>query len=149
VRLKDAGKIRLIGLSNVSVGELERAQRITPIVSVQNRYNLQDRSSERMIERCREQGIAFLPWAPLDGGRDAVDPAKRRWAVTRAARAASRLTRVAQRHGVTTAEVALAWLLARSHGMLPIPGTSSPEHAVTNIGAANLRLTAVDLRDLK
>jgi aryl-alcohol dehydrogenase-like predicted oxidoreductase len=132
VRLKEEGKIRLIGLSNVSVDELKRAQALTPIVSIQNRYNLEDRHSERLLAHCEKESIAFLPWAPLDAGRLANGA----------------LQRVARRHAVTPAQVAIAWQLARSKVMLPIPGTGSIQHAQENIAAATLALTPEELRDL-
>ena len=103
------GKIRHIGLSNVSVDELRRAQRIVPIVSVQNRYNFSDRSSDDVLGECERQGIAFLPWYPLAAGDHAAG--------------GGALTRVARRHDTTAVQVALAWLLARSPVMVPIPGT--------------------------
>jgi pyridoxine 4-dehydrogenase len=130
--LQAAGKIRHIGLSNVSVGELRRARRIAPIISVQNRYNLSDRSSEDVLAACDREGIAFLPWHPLDAGRPG----------------AGAMAKVARRHGATPMQVALSWLLARSPVMAPIPGTSSIAHLEENAAAAQLRLTAEDLRAL-
>jgi aryl-alcohol dehydrogenase-like predicted oxidoreductase len=123
--LREEGKIELVGLSNVSVGELERAQEIVPIVSVQNRYSLADRSSEDVLERCERDGLAFLPWFPLGRGELATG---------------GRLREVASRLGATPAQVALAWLLRRSPAMLPIPGTSSVAHLEENVAAARLRL---------
>jgi aryl-alcohol dehydrogenase-like predicted oxidoreductase len=147
VRLKTEGKIRLIGVSNFTTEELTRAQRIARIVSVQNRYNLLDRSSEAMLARCQKDGLAFLPWAPLDSGRHAVH--SKSWAISPAARVGRALQRVAQRHQVATADVSLAWLLQRSPVTLPIPGTASPQHAEANIASAMLRLTPEDLRELR
>jgi pyridoxine 4-dehydrogenase len=132
--LRSEGKIRHVGLSNVDENELERARRIVPIVSVQNRYNLADRSSEAVLEACEREGLAFIPWYPLGAGDL---PARR-----------LRLGTVAERHGATPAQVALAWLLGRSPAMLPIPGTSSLEHLEENVGAAAIRLTSEDLREL-
>lgn len=106
--MQRAGKIRHVGLSNVSVAELEEARRIVPIVSVQNRYNLEDRSHEDVLKACEKLGIAFLPWYPLGAG-DALR--------------SQRVYRIAARLGATTAQVAIAWLLAKSPAMLPIPGT--------------------------
>jgi pyridoxine 4-dehydrogenase len=122
--LKSEGKIRHVGLSNVTEHQLKEAQRIVPIVSVQNRYNASDRSSESMVDLCEQEQIVFLPWAPLQN-RDTNSP------VAQAARS----------HGVTEHQVVLAWLLARSPQMLPIPGTGSPGHARENIEAAALNLT--------
>lgn len=132
--LRAAGKIRHIGLSNVSVGQLRRAQRIVPIASVQNRYNLSDRGSDDVLDACAADGIAFLPWYPLAAGGDA--------------RGGGALGRVAARHGVSPARVALAWLLQRSPVMLPIPGTASLAHLEDNVAAPALRLDADDLRAL-
>lgn len=130
--LQREGKIRHLGVSNVSVAQLEEARGIVPIVSVQNRYNLEERTSETVVDACERLGIAFVPWYPLAAGR----------------LAAKRLERVAQRRGVSPAQVALAWLLARSTVMLPIPGTASLKHLEENVGAAAVKLTAQDLADL-
>jgi pyridoxine 4-dehydrogenase len=113
-RLREVGKVRHVGLSNVSVELLERAREIVPIVSVQNRYSLADRASEDVLEHCDREGIAFLPFFPL--------------AVGRLAEPGGRLARVAREKGATPAQIALAWLLHRSPVMLPIPGTASVEH---------------------
>ena len=132
--LQAEGKIRHIGLSNVNVDELRRAQRIVPIVSVQNRYNLSDRSSEQVLGECERAELAFLPWYPLAAG----DHASGRGA----------LARVARRHGATPAQIAIAWLLGRSPVMIPIPGTSSIAHLEENVAATRLELSAEDLREL-
>jgi pyridoxine 4-dehydrogenase len=124
VELKDAGKIRHIALSNVSEPELRKAQRLTPIVSIQNRFNVSDRSSESMLDLCEQEELAFLPWAPVQD----VDG-------QRAVKAA------AKRHGVTPTQVVLAWLLARSPAMLPIPGTGSVAHLEENVAAASVELS--------
>jgi pyridoxine 4-dehydrogenase len=134
VDLKAEGKIRLIGLSNVSAAELARAQRLTPIVSVQNHYNLGDRSSDALVDACAAGGIAFIPWYPLAAGRLAGPGAAP--------------ARIAQRHRATPAQVALAWLLHRSPTMLPIPGTASIAHFEENVDAASLRLTVEEFREL-
>jgi aryl-alcohol dehydrogenase-like predicted oxidoreductase len=131
--LQRAGKIRHLGLSNVSVRELGEARRIATIVSVQNEYNLENRSSEEVLAACEKAGIAFIPWYPLGAGR-ALRPAK--------------VKRVAARLGATPAQVAIAWLLARSPLTLPIPGTSSITHLEENAAAAALRLTPDDLAAL-
>ena len=125
--LRDEGKIRHVGLSNVGVRELVMALDIVPIVSVQNRYNLTDRSSEAVIETCEREGIAFIPWFPLATGK--------------LARPGGDLDEIASRHEVTPAQVALAWLLAKSPVMLPIPGTSSVQHLEENVAATELRLS--------
>lgn len=133
VRLKDEGKIRLIGLSNVSVDQLQAAQTLTPIASVQNRFNLQDRSSDAVLEAVEQQGIAFLPWAPLGGTSGRVGGAIRE---------------IAAAHGATVNQTLLAWLLALSPVMVPIPGTGSLEHLEENLRAAALHLGEDDLAKL-
>ena len=132
--LREEGKIRHVGLSNVGVEEISLALDIVPIVSVQNRYNLNDRSSEAVVEACEREGIAFIPWYPLATGK--------------LARPGGPVDEIAGRHGATPAQVALAWLLARSPMMLPIPGTSSVKHLEENVAAADLRLTHGDLATL-
>jgi pyridoxine 4-dehydrogenase len=137
VKLRQEGKIRHIGLSNVSLAELKRAQALAPIVSVQNRYNLEDRRSDPLLAHCESHSMAFLPWAPLDAGRHAVESSLQRG-----------LKQLARRHAATVAQVAIAWLLRRSARVVPIPGTASIQHALENIAAAALVLTAEDLREL-
>ena len=137
VRLKSEGKIRHIGVSNVSLEELKRCERLTPIVSVQNRYNLEDRRSDAVLAHCESRAIAFLPWAPLGSGRHAVGAGTRR-----------ALARIAERHGVTPGQAALAWLLARASVMLPIPGTGSIEHLEQNVAAAAVRLSPQEMHEL-
>lgn len=132
--LRDEGKIRHVGLSNVGVREIVMALDIVPIVSVQNRYSLADRSSEAVIETCEREGIAFIPWHPLATG-DLANPG-------------GPLDEIAARHEATPAQVALAWLLAKSPMMLPIPGTSSVEHLEENVAAAELRLTDEEVATL-
>jgi aryl-alcohol dehydrogenase-like predicted oxidoreductase len=122
--LKDEGKIRHIGVSNFSEAQLRAAERVTPVVSVQNRYNAADRSSESMVDLCEQERLAFLPWAP-------IQEADKNPAVTEAAR----------RHGATSNQIVLAWLLARSPQMLPIPGSGDPEHVAQNIAAAGITLS--------
>ncbi len=122
--LKAEGKIRHIGISNVTEEQLREAQQIVPIVSVQNRYNVTDRQSESMIDLCEQEQLTFLPWAP-------VQEADRNPAVAQAA----------ERHGISTHQVVLAWLLASSPQILPIPGTGSPGHAEQNIAAAAVELS--------
>ena len=128
--LQRAGKIRHLGVSNVSVEQLEEARRIAPIVSVQNEYNLANRASEDVLEACERLGIAFLPWYPLGAG-DCLRTSK--------------VKKIAKRRGASPAQVALSWLLARSSVVLPIPGTASIAHLEENVGAAGLKLSAEDL----
>ena len=131
--LQRAGKIRHIGLSSVSVAQLEQARSIAPIVSVQNRYNLEDRDSDDVLAACERLGIAFLPWYPLGAGSSL---------------SSARVKKIAARHDATPAQVALAWLLARSPAMLPIPGTASVAHLEVNMHAGSLALSVEDLAAL-
>src|SRR5438309_9350929 len=126
-QMQDAGKIRHIGLSNVDPEEIARARKIVPVVSVQNRYNIEDRNSENVLVYCEKENLGFLPWFPIGGG-SGLKPEN---PVNLAAKA----------HGVSVYQVALAWLLARSPVMLPIPGTSSLAHLEDNVAAAKLKLT--------
>lgn len=128
-RAQEEGLIRHIGLSNVSVAELEEARAIAPIATVQNRYNLGHRDSQDVLDFCEAHGIGFLPWYPLAAAE-----------LSRADQGV--LADVARAHGATTSQVALAWLLAKSPVMLPIPGTSSVAHLEENVAAADLELTA-------
>jgi pyridoxine 4-dehydrogenase len=122
--LKAEGKIRHIGVSNFSEDQYHAAERVTPVVSVQNRYNASDRSSESMVDLCEQEALVFLPWAPIqDAGRNAP------------------VTDAARRHGASPRQIVLAWLLARSPQMLPIPGSGSPEHVEQNIAAASIALS--------
>jgi len=121
-------------VSNVSETEFARARSVAVIVSVQNRYNFQDRSSDRLIDICTESGLAFIPWYPLAAGG--------------LARPNSPLARIAQSHGATPSQIALAWLLRRSPAMLPIPGTSSIAHLEENLASASIRLTSGEFRTL-
>jgi pyridoxine 4-dehydrogenase len=139
-RLQIEGKIRHIGLSNVSLAELETAQKLVTVVSVQNRYNLEDRTSEELLHHCEQQHIAFLPWFPLEAGRHAAGGGK--------SATAQALGRIAKAHGASTAQVALAWLLAHSPVMLPIPGTSSIAHLEENVAAAAITLRDEELAEL-
>lgn len=127
------GLVRHVGLSEVTVSDIERAREFFPVVSVQNRYNVTDRKWEKEVEYCEREGLAFIPWFPLSSG--AVDhPA---------------LHRVAGRHGATVFQIALAWLLEHSPAMLVIPGTSSVEHLEENVAAAEIRLTKKDMKELE
>ena len=122
--LKAEGKIRHIGISNVREDQLREAEGITPIVSVQNRYNVNDRASEPMVDLCSQDDLAFLPWAPIQGSQQIVP-----------------VVSAAERHGVGQRQIALAWLLAHSPVMLPIPGSGSAEHVAENIAAAAIKLS--------
>ena len=130
--LREQGKIRLIGLSNVTREHIERAHKITPIVSVQNRYGFADREWDYVVDYCERNGIAFIPWFPLGAGTVAGKV----------------LERIAKAYNKTPKQVALAWLLKRSPVMLPIPGTSSIEHLEENVEAASLRLKDEDYLQL-
>ena len=132
--LKDEGKIRHIGLSEVSVAEIEAARKIVPIATVQNLYNLTNRQSENVLDYCERENIGFIPWFPL--------------AVGELARPGGRLDTVAKELDATPSQVALAWLLRRSPVMLPIPGTGSVAHLEENMGAAHLTLTDDQFADL-
>jgi aryl-alcohol dehydrogenase-like predicted oxidoreductase len=132
--LQEEGKIRHIGLSNVNVEELERAQQIVSVVSVQNHYNVSDRASEDVLRFCEKAGIAFLPYFPLAAGD--------------LARPGSALAEIGGRHGATAAQVSLAWLLAHAPVTLPIPGTSSVAHFDENREAAELELEEDELEAL-
>jgi pyridoxine 4-dehydrogenase len=138
-KLQREGKIRHIGLSNVRLGELQRARKLVTVVSVQNRYNVLEQTHDDVLDFCTREGIAFLPWAPLGSGRHAEGSA---------GGSMRKLATVAQRHGITTGQAALAWLLARSPLMLVIPGTSSVAHLEENVAAADVRLTSTDLAEL-
>jgi pyridoxine 4-dehydrogenase len=128
VTLKEQGKIRHIGLSNVTEEQVRRAQRLTPIVSIQNRYNVDDRQSESLLDLCEQEKMVFLPWAPiqdLDSNRTVRETARR--------------------HDATPRQIALAWLLARSRSILPIPGTGTVSHLEDNIAAAAIELTSAEV----
>jgi pyridoxine 4-dehydrogenase len=131
-QLKAEGKIHLIGLSNVTREHIERARKITQVVSVQNRYSVFDREWEHVVDYCEQNGLAFIPWFPLGAGGVGHDV----------------LSRVAQTHHAKPIQIASAWLLQRSPAMLPIPGTSSVEHLEENIAAAALRLSEEEFRQL-
>jgi pyridoxine 4-dehydrogenase len=133
--LQEEGKIRHIGVSNVELEDLERAQQIVQVVSVQNHYNVLDRASEDVLQECERQQLAFLPWAPIASGHDVASrgPA---------------VNEIARGHGATPRQVALAWLLAHSPVILPIPGTSSIPHFEENFEAAQLELEDDELEVL-
>jgi len=131
-QLGKEGKIRLVALSNVTQEHIERARKIVPIASVQNRYSFADREWDYVVDYCERNGIAFIPWFPLGAGKVAGEV----------------LNQIAQAHRASPTQVALAWLLRRSPIMLPIPGTSSIEHLEQNVAAASLRLTEEDYQML-
>ena len=131
VSLQEQGKIGHIGLSNVSQRHIRAAQQLTPVASVQNRYNVDDRQSESVLDLCEEEGIAFLPWAPIqDLDRNRT------------------LTSIAERHAASPRQVVLAWLLARSPVLVPIPGTGSVAHLEENVAAVDVRLTSDEVAAL-
>jgi aryl-alcohol dehydrogenase-like predicted oxidoreductase len=132
--LKDEGKIRHVGISNVTVEELEQARRIVEVVTIQNRYSLEDRDSEDVLQRCEELEIGFIPWFPLATGR--------------LAERGGPLDRIAREHDATPAQIALAWLLARSPVMLPIPGTSSVAHFEENVAATRIELSEDEVAEI-
>jgi pyridoxine 4-dehydrogenase len=131
-QLRNEGKIRLVALSNVTQEHIERARRIVPIASVQNRYSFADREWDYVVDYCERNGIAFIPWFPLGAGKVAGEV----------------LNQIAKAHLASSTQVALAWLLRRSPIMLPIPGTSSIDHLEENVAAASLRLTDEDYEKL-
>jgi pyridoxine 4-dehydrogenase len=126
------GLVRHVGLSEVSVDQIEQARKVVPIVSVQNRYNVTDRKWDKEVEYCEREGLTFIPWFPLSAGTVEAEA----------------LHRVAQRHGATVYQIALAWLLARSPAMLVIPGTTSVEHLEENVAAAEIKLSKKDMKEL-
>jgi aryl-alcohol dehydrogenase-like predicted oxidoreductase len=134
LELQSEGKISRIGLSQVSVPEIEAARAITPIATVQNLYNLADRSSEPVLKYCQREGIGFIPWFPMATGRLAT--------------AGGPLRQIAEQHGATPAQLALAWLLQRSPVLLPIPGTSTVTHLEENVAATLIKLTPDQIQQL-
>ena len=132
--LQDEGKIRHIGISNVTLDHLDTARSLVEVVSVQNRYNVADRSSEDVLQACEQAGIAFFPWAPLDRG-DLAAPG-------------GPLDRIARAHDAVPSQIALAWLLARSPVILPIPGTASIEHLEENVAAAQIQLSPEEVDEI-
>jgi len=130
--LRNEGKVRLVALSNVTQEHIERARKIVPIVSVQNRYSFADREWDYVVDYCQKNGLAFIPWFPLGAGKVAGQV----------------LDRIAGEHSASPTQIALAWLLRRSPIMLPIPGTSSVEHLEQNVAAASLQLTEEEFEEL-
>jgi aryl-alcohol dehydrogenase-like predicted oxidoreductase len=138
-RMQEQGKIRHIGLSEVTQAEIEEAGKTVEVVTVQNRYSLADRRNEDALAYCEQQGIGFLPWYPINAGK-LLKPDQP---------ATQALARIAARHLATAAQLSLAWLLQRSPVMLPIPGTSKAAHLEENLAAANLKLSAEDMAELE
>jgi pyridoxine 4-dehydrogenase len=137
-KARDAGKIRHVGLSNVTTKEIEQAKKIVPIVSIQNRYNLEDRDSEEVLSYCEKEKMGFMPWAPVGGsGRSSLT------------KSGNPLEAEAKRHNVSAVQLALAWLLQKSSVMLPIPGTSSLAHLEENMAAAKLQLSAEEWKRIE
>ncbi len=134
-KLQDAGKIRFVGLSEVSVDQIKQARKTIEIVSVQNEYNLGNRKSEAVLDYCEREGIAFIPWFPVASGKLAQPGGK--------------LDELAKKHGATVGQLSLAWLLHRSPVMLPIPGTSSVEHLEENVKAADVTLNDAEWKELE
>ena len=134
-KMQQEGKIRLIGISEVSVAEIEQCRKVVDVVSVQNRYNIADREHEDVVDYCHENGLAFIPWFPLATGKLAGE--------------GGALDSAAKRHGVSPAQLALAWVLQRSPYMLPIPGTSKVAHLEENMKAASVELTAEEFAELE
>jgi aryl-alcohol dehydrogenase-like predicted oxidoreductase len=132
IEMQQQGKIRLIGLSNVTQEHIERARKLVPIVSVQNRYSFVDREWDYIVDYCTKNGIVFIPWFPLAAGRAALEA----------------VARIAQAHSATSMQVALAWLLRRSPEILPIPGTSSLVHLEENANAMSLQLSQEEFEEL-
>lgn len=135
VKLKQQGKIRHIGLSEVKPKDIDRARKVVEIVSVQNLYNVADRQHEDVLEYCERHNIAFIPWFPVAAGK--------------LARPGGKLDEVAKRHGATVAQLSIAWLLHRSPVMLPIPGTSSVAHLEENMKAADLVLSEAEMKEIE
>jgi pyridoxine 4-dehydrogenase len=134
-QLQKQGKIRHVGLSEVKPAEIDRARQVVKIVSVQNLYNLGDRKHEDVLEYCEKEGLAFIPWYPVAAGK--------------LAKPGGTLDAIAKRHGVTVAQLSIAWLLHRSPVMLPIPGTSSVAHLEENLKAAEIVLSDDELKEIE
>jgi pyridoxine 4-dehydrogenase len=134
-KLQQEGKIRHVGLSEVKQNEIEQAQNVVKIVSVQNEYNLSSRKHEDVVDYCTKHGIAFIPWFPVAGGKLAQPGGK--------------LDTAAKQHGATVSQLSLAWLLHRSPVILPIPGTSSVKHLEENVAAADVKLSATEWKEIE
>src|SRR5260370_5318242 len=136
--MRDAGKIWRIGLSNVERKEIERAKKVLPIVSIQNRYNIEDRESEDVLGYCEKEKMGFLPWAPVGGsGRGSLT------------KSGNPLEPEAKRHNATAVQLALAWLLQKSPVRLPIPGTANAAHLEQNMAAAELQLSPEEWKGIE
>jgi len=135
VKLKQQGKVRHIGLSEVKPKDIDRARKVVEIVSVQNLYNVGDRQHEDVLEYCERHNIAFIPWFPVAAGK--------------LARPGGKLDEIAKRHGATVAQLSIAWLLHRSAVMLPIPGTSSVAHLEENMNAAHIALSEAEMKEIE
>jgi pyridoxine 4-dehydrogenase len=135
VKLKQQGKIRHIGLSEVKPNEIDRARKVVEIVSVQNQYNVGDRQHEDVLEYCEKHNIAFIPWYPVAAGK--------------LARPGGKLDEISKRHGATVAQLSIAWLLHRSPVILPIPGTSSVAHLEENMKAAGVTLSGAEMKEIE
>jgi pyridoxine 4-dehydrogenase len=134
-KLQEQGKIRHVGLSEVKPHEIEQARKVIDIVSVQNLYNIGDRTHEDVVEYCAKNGIGFIPWFPVAAGK--------------LAKPGGKLDAAAKRHGATVSQLSIAWLLHRSPVMLPIPGTSSVEHLEENVACANVRLSEAEWKEIE
>ncbi len=139
--LRKEGKIHHIGVSNMDLEQLERARRVAPLASIQNRYNFGDRAADDVLRYCEAQGLVFIPWDPLGAAAGTAGSAA-------PADGGARLAQIARRRGISSAQAALAWLLTRSPQLLPIPGTSSLAHLWANVAAASIRLTPEEMRAL-
>jgi pyridoxine 4-dehydrogenase len=138
-RMQEAGKIRHIGLSEVTPAEIEAAEKIVPIVTIQNRYSLADRRNEETLAYCERRALGFLPWYPITGGK----------VLRRDHPAAGALAKLAAKHKASVSQLSIAWLLQRSPVLLPIPGTSKIEHLEENVAAATLRLSAEEWKEVE
>ena len=137
--MQEQGKIRHIGLSEVTPAEIEEASKIVKVVTIQNRYSLSDRRNEETLNYCAAKGIGFLPWYPMAGGKMLKPESS----------SAQAMARIAARHHASIAQLSLAWLLQRSPVMLPIPGTSKVAHLEENIAAAGVQLSAEECAELE
>lgn len=136
-KMQDAGKIRHVGLSEVTPKEIEQARKVLPIVSVQNQYNIANRHSESALTYCEKENLAFIPWAPIGGGRSSMTKSD------------NPMEAEAKRRGVSVVQLALAWLLQRSPVMVPIPGTSSLAHLEENMASAKLQLSPAEWKTIE
>ncbi|HET6170001.1 MAG TPA: aldo/keto reductase, partial [Terracidiphilus sp.] len=145
--MQEQGKIRHIGLSEVTPPEIDQARKIVPIVTIQNRYSLADRRHEETLKWCAREGIGFLPWYPMAAGKLMNPDAPTKQTVS--SHLTETLARIARKQNITVAQLSLAWLLHRSPVLLPIPGTSKLEHLEENVAAASIKLDADQWRELE